>query len=268
MKPLESTGSRDGEPEFAETTEVDLRPESPSASEGNDTVTDVTDPAEDDSFFRWLPTMGLGYRRRRELVHRPSSDGGDFVAYATEARPVAPSDPRRAEQSVELAAGAGTDARDATRVSARDAPTVILPRRRRSPRELLVGTCVVALAVAALDIGLWLRRPAAHEPSPSGGAASALTTGRAGAGAAFVESGQAALLASEPRAGAHDAAPHGAAVETASEGPSPAPSPKKWHAKPRATRMWSGDKAASAEPAAASRVAPPLPAKDRYFEEP
>src|ERR1700680_2720507 len=64
--------------------------------------TNPGDGENTEDFFRWLPTMWLWHRRRRELVERRSSDGGDFVAYASAGRPARAAVRAEANDTVEV----------------------------------------------------------------------------------------------------------------------------------------------------------------------
>jgi hypothetical protein len=120
-----------------------------------------------------------GFKRRppRPPAPRPkqqaSSDGGDFVAYSTVARPV----PRtvqegaRARVRVEVARlAAATPLIDSPTVAGRDAPTqlVTLRRKRRRAIAVIAGVAGVMVLASALAVVLtWGSRGSGTSPSAS-----------------------------------------------------------------------------------------------------
>lgn len=228
-----------------------------------------TAPNEDEEFFRWLPTMWLGYRRQKELVHRCSSEGGDFVAYASAGRPAPASAPLRAEATVQVApsdpsrALARDGAPDDAQAAARDAPTVVLPRRRRIPRALLVGTSVAALVTAAIELGLGMHRPVTSEAARAAWSASAPALEKGTALGASADSPQpAASPFPAPREDIRVTSPAHAARGPAAERTLAAPIPKRARPKTDAVRAASWERGISGDAPAPS----PVPAKDLYFE--
>jgi hypothetical protein len=115
----------------------------------------AADPGEHDTddFFRWLPTLALGHRRRAQLVERPSSDGADFAAYACEGRPAATPGHARIESAVNVQAG--QDAKDL----GRDAPTVLTGERHARRRWRSPAWAALGLAGAGAVLGAWAWRP-------------------------------------------------------------------------------------------------------------
>jgi hypothetical protein len=110
-----------------------------------------------DDFFRWLPTLALGHRRRTELVERSSSDGADFAAYACEGRPAVPSGHARIESAVKVRPP--QDPKDLER----DAPTVPSGERRARRRWRTIGWASFGVAAAGAAIGGWAERPGGTE---------------------------------------------------------------------------------------------------------
>jgi len=106
-----------------------------------------------DDFFRWLPTLALGHRRRAQLVERPSSDGADFAAYACEGRPAATPGHARIESAVSVQAA--QDAKDL----GRDAPTVLTGERRARRRWQSLAWAALGLAGAGAVLAAWAWRP-------------------------------------------------------------------------------------------------------------
>jgi len=115
----------------------------------------VSEPDTDD-FFRWLPTLALGHRRRSELVERSSSDGADFAAYACEGRPAATSGQPRIESAVKVRPPPGSDLE-------RDAPTVLTGERRARRRWRTIGWASFGVAAAGAAIAGWGERPVGTE---------------------------------------------------------------------------------------------------------
>jgi hypothetical protein len=153
----------------------------PAGSEGTDTSDTSPDPLDADrseqdtpDFLRWLPTMWLGYRRRKELVHRRSSDGADFVAYASAARPVAASSHVRPEATVQVRSAPSTgsmalvarNARASSEAAEREAATVLLRRRIVGPRGALVACAAVAIVSVGVGVCWWAEWPLAKEGGP------------------------------------------------------------------------------------------------------
>jgi hypothetical protein len=102
---------------------------------------------DSDEFWRWLPTMGLAHRRRRELVERPSSDGAAFAAYAGAARPAVAAATMPFEAKVRIASGLA----EGEAPGSRDALTVVSPRRgRRSPAVAIGLAAVAAVSVTVV----------------------------------------------------------------------------------------------------------------------
>jgi hypothetical protein len=130
---------------------------------------------DSDEFWRWLPTMGLAHRRRRELVERPSSDGAAFAAYASAARPAMAAPTSQFGAKVRIAEDEAPGSRDAL--------TVVSPRHgRRSPAVTIGLAVAAAIAVTVVITGssylpAWRKRhvestgqaaamsPARNEPS-------------------------------------------------------------------------------------------------------
>jgi hypothetical protein len=158
----------------------------PAGREGTDTSDTSPDPLDADrseqdtpDFLRWLPTMWLGYRRRKELVHRRSSDGADFVEYASAARPVAASSHVRPEATVQVRGAPSTgpmalvarNARASSEAAEREAATVLLRRRTVGPRAALVGCGAVALVSVGVGVCWWAQWPLAKGGGPASSAA-------------------------------------------------------------------------------------------------
>ncbi|MGH7434704.1 MAG: hypothetical protein ACRENE_03440, partial [Polyangiaceae bacterium] len=127
-----------------------------------DTVSDegeLADEQDADDFWQWLPTMGLAYRRRKELVERRSSDGAAFAAYAGAAPPAVAAPAVRFDGKVRIASGCS----EGDAQGSRDALTVVDPRRGRRSRAVAVGLAVVsAVSVTAAFAG-WSQLPAGRQ---------------------------------------------------------------------------------------------------------
>ena len=139
------------------------------------------DETRTDSFIRWLPTMWLSHRRRKELVTRSSSDGVDFAVYASSSRPVAGREPVRDPDTVQVDAKRGIRADRAGRASLdaaeRAAPTIITRRSSTGRRRTLALASVVALAAAGLGVAILAGRPVGTQSPPA--AAAVVATARA-----------------------------------------------------------------------------------------
>ncbi|MGO9832834.1 MAG: hypothetical protein ACLP1X_01325 [Polyangiaceae bacterium] len=146
--------------------------------ETDDTLLDTPEEEDTDAFLRWLPTMWLGHRRRKELVERPSSDGASFAAYACEGRPAPASMRLQPEATVQVqpipAAGSRPPARRGVAYDSgsreRDAPTVVT-RRRTGARAALIGWSAVGVVAVSAVVGGWTHRPLRGEAAASGSAA-------------------------------------------------------------------------------------------------
>jgi hypothetical protein len=146
--------------------------------ETDDTLLDTPEEEDTDAFLRWLPTMWLGHRRRKEFVERPSSDGASFAAYACEGRPAPASMRLQPEATVHVqpspAAGSRPPARRGVAYDSgsreRDAPTVVTRRRTGARAALLAWGAVGVVAVSAVVAG-WTYRPLRGEAAASGSAA-------------------------------------------------------------------------------------------------
>ena len=131
-----------------------------------------------------------GFQRRppRPPAPRPkqqaNSDGGDFVAYSTVARPAPRSlqEDARARARVEvarlIAAAESMPPADGPVVAGRDAPTQLVTFRRSQKRSLQIaaGVVVVLAFGGALAILLTLGSRAAGNSSPASSARTATTT--------------------------------------------------------------------------------------------
>jgi hypothetical protein len=133
---------------------------------------ELEEAAEQDSddFWQWLPTMGLAYRRRRELVERRSSDGAPFAAYAGAARPAVAAPALRFDAKVRIASGL----REGDAEGARDALTVVKPRRGRRSPMVTVGLAAAAAVSVTAAFAAWSYLPAGRQ-------AHVASTGRAAA---------------------------------------------------------------------------------------
>jgi hypothetical protein len=146
--------------------------------ETDDTLLDTPEEEDTDAFLRWLPTMWLGHRRRKELVERPSSDGASFAAYACEGRPAPPSMRLQPEATVHVqpspAAGSRPPARRAVAYDSssgeRDALTVVT-RRRTGARAAVLGWSAVGVVAVSALVGGWTHRTQRGEGAASGSAA-------------------------------------------------------------------------------------------------
>ncbi len=154
----------------------DTDPQDDAVTERNDTSPEAFEDGSGEhdtgGFLQWLPTMWLGYRRRKELVLRPSSDGADFAAYACAGRPVAASMPSRPEaDAVQVETTMPPESRASAEARDRDAPTVVKRRKSAGPKAVLVGWGAVGLIAASAAIAGWAHRPLTTERVPTGGAA-------------------------------------------------------------------------------------------------
>jgi hypothetical protein len=138
----------------------DTEPIDPPAARGADSHPSDHDT---DDFLRWLPTMSLGDRRRRELVRRPSSDGADFAAYACVGRAPAPSvrPPRDVYGKRRPQSPTQGEAAHDSHGPERDAPTVLTPRTIAGRRRMLAGWGAVGLIAASAALSAQLHRPTA-----------------------------------------------------------------------------------------------------------
>ena len=128
----------------------------------DDTFPDAPEEGDTDDFFRWLPTLWNGHRRRAELVERPSSEGADFASYACEGRPVAASARVRPEAKVQVWTDVSPRSRsrgrgesdDGLEASGRDAPTVVKRPRSFASGRALLGWATAGLLTVSASI-LW-----------------------------------------------------------------------------------------------------------------
>jgi hypothetical protein len=229
-----------------------------------------TDDSSED-FFRWLPTLWLWHRRRRELVERRSSDGGDFVAYASAGRPVRASVSAEAKNTVEVrplgarpSHLAGGERADAAETSERDAPTVLLPKRSGvAGRKGVIALSVVALGLVAVAIGRWSDRPRGKDDAVRAQPAATALGQTPGAAAAPSESP--APPAPPVRASDQDRARHTPDARTTERPMAGAPPVKESSHKPDGIRPG----ALGGDAAVANRAPPPSTStRDQYFEEP
>ena len=215
-----------------------------------------------DDFLRWLPTMSLGYRRRAELVERPSSDGADFAAYACEGPLAAASARVQPESGVRVDTLERDEGTRRAKGSERDAATVVTRKRSTKHPWRSVGWGVGLIAIGAA-LAAWAHRPPATEKAPrvEGVATSPVPIGlavTAGAAESMVLPFPTAPRASAP---ASHANPARAAL------PPGAPPSDAAHKREAA------GVARLAYPPAKGRAAPPgstapVAAKDQYFEVP
>jgi hypothetical protein len=218
----------------------------------------VSEPDTDD-FFRWLPTLALGHRRRSELVERPSSDGADFAAYACEGRPAATSGQPRIESAVKVRAPPGSDLE-------RDAPTVLTGEGRARRRWRTIGWASFGVAAAGAAIAGWAGRPPATEKALEREEPIARAPLRFGS--IPTDPVEAAEPTAAPRPTPFRAAPPDVAGTAA--GPRALPSSPAVAEETRTGDSAGAPKAllSSARRRAATVAAPTLPAKDQYFEAP
>ncbi len=218
----------------------------------------VSEPDTDD-FFRWLPTLALGHRRRSELVERSSSDGADFAAYACEGRPAATSGQPRIESAVKVRPPPGSDLD-------RDAPTVLTGERRARRRWRTIGWVSFGVAAAGAAIAGWAGRPAVRERALQRGEPIATAPLRIGPMPTH------AVEAAEPTAAPPPAPLRAAPPDVAGTAAGPRPLPAST---PAAEETRNADSAGAPKPLlssarrrAATVAAPTRPAKDQYFEAP
>jgi hypothetical protein len=231
---------------------------------------DPTDGDSTEDFFRWLPTMWLWHRRKRELVERRSSDGGDFVAYASAGRPARAAVRAEAKETVEVQPPSGRpfavdDRRGSIEVSERDAPTVSIPKRKGVPRRkgVLVGSLAVAVVSAAVGIGSRLERPRGNEGATPLPAAAPVLAQTLGPPAAPTES--VAPAASSARESAPPLEIRAPETKTSQRPMGSAPTMKESGRKMDRPRAVGRGADSSAAIRAMSSATPP---KDQYFEEP
>ena len=212
-----------------------------------------------DDFFRWLPTLALGHRRRSELVERSSSDGADFAAYACEGRPAATSGQPRIESAVKVRAPPGSDLE-------RDAPTVLTGERRARRRGRTIGWACFGVAAAGAAIAGWAGRVTVTENALQRGEPIATAPPRIGS--IPTHPVEAAEPTAPPPPTTLPAAPPDVAGTAAGQGALPS-SPAA------AEETRNGDSAGTPKPLlssarrrAATVAAPGVPAKDQYFEAP
>jgi hypothetical protein len=250
---------------------------------GGEEVTDPDDTypegldalaSEDDTedFLRWLPTIGVGHRRRKELVRRPSSEGADFAAYACEGRSVAASSRVPAEAKVQVRTDlsprhgslASSESDEASEMGGRDAPTMV-KRRRASPQgRALFGWGAVGLLTMGAAIFWWGHRPQAIELRASAAASVPLPLPTARTSVEGVETSIAVALTTGPRREAQSAT---IPMSPAAQRPTTSALPVK--AAKEARRQ--GERAGAAPVERSPRAAassPSVPIKDQYFEEP
>ncbi len=217
--------------------------------------------SDTDDFFRWLPTLALGHRRRAQLVERPSSDGADFAAYACEGRPAATPGHARIESAVNVQAARGSKDLE------RDAPTVLTEGRRARRRWRTIGWVSIGVVAAGAALAGWAERPVAPEKPLQRGQAVATApmpigptpTQTVGAAASMAAPSPTPLQASPTdvvRTAADERAlPSSAATADAARKRDSAGTPKPLPASARRR-------------AAPLAAAPNLAAKDQYFEAP
>jgi hypothetical protein len=231
-------------------------------------------PGDGDStedFFRWLPTMWLWHRRRRELVERRSSDGADFATYASAGRPARAAVRAEAKDTVEVQPRRGRpfavgDRPGSIEASERDAPTVSIRKRKSvlGRTGMLVGSVVVAVVSAALGIGSRLHWPRASDESTPLPPAATVLAQALGPPAAPTES--MALAPSRARESAPPLEIRAPETKTSTRAMGGAPTMKE------SGRKMDGPGAAgrrvdsSVVGRAMSSATPP--SKDQYFEEP
>jgi len=259
-------GANDTEPNAIRSASTDL------GADTDPTPTDMTDtvpssPPESDArpsevntedFLDWLPTLWLGQRRRKELVQRRSSDGADFVAYASSGRPVAgvsvPAEPSVQVQTTLLSEAA----------AGRDAPTVFVPRRRGVSRQrVAVGLAVASLVATIALVASTHRTPRTGDADLAPRAAASLGQGP---GALTAPTASMARSAAPTGATTEDPAAHSTQTRK-NQGPGAvAPLVKESPRKGGGSRVGSSGHDAAA--AARQAQLPETPAKDRYFEQP
>jgi hypothetical protein len=124
------------------------------------------DPEDDwdiDEFFRWMAPHGISYRRRKELVERPSSAGAEFASYACEARPAPVTGRVRREAKVQIRTHVRLTSR--SEASDPDAPTVVNPRCPVAPRRALLLWALAGLLAAILVALGWTLAGQTSAPS-------------------------------------------------------------------------------------------------------
>jgi hypothetical protein len=218
--------------------------------------------------------MWIGHRRRKELVERPSSEGADFAAYASEGRPVAASARVPPEAKVQVrtdgsprsGSRGGGESDDASEVGGRDALTVAKRRRRFASGRAVVGWGAAGLLVTSASILWWARRPQAIE-----------LPARASAAAAAIPLPTARMEAERVEAPAPWPPTPGVQGEAQSANPPVAPAAQRTTAstpllKAMKEARRKGERAALASPGGSPRAtapvaAAPVPVKEQYFEE-
>ena len=225
-----------------------------------------------DDFLRWLPTMSLGHRRRKELVERSSSDGADFAAYACEGRPAVSAAPGHAEGQVQVEgppAAASSSRGGRMALGERDALTMIRARPDGRSRRAFVAGAAAGLVTAGLAVAGWAVGPFSAGARPPGASSARARPVSSEVPLATAPSGSVALA---PVAGSPSVAPTSDANQTVAA------------ASPSASRSTSVQDAiggrvpvaAQAERGAGARVhtlrpvgrPSTVPAKDAYFEAP
>jgi len=237
----------------------------PCAAEVSNTV--PTSPLESEArsnevntedFLGWLPTLWLWQRRRKELMQRRSSDGADFVAYASTGRPVRPGAPVPTEASVQVQTTLSPEV-----AVERDAPTVFLPRRRGASRQRVAVGFAVVFLVATIGFAAWTHRPPRADDSAL--APSTAASPAQGAGDLAAPTELMARSAVPVRATTEVPAAHFTETRKDPRGATGSPLVKESPRRSDGSHVGSlGHDAASAHRAPPSET----PAKDRYFEQP
>jgi hypothetical protein len=135
----------DSEPQGAPTLE-DIAPDE----------SELRSEEDSEEFWRWLPTLGLTHRRRKELVERSSSDGAAFAAYASAARPAVAARIAQwdAAATVHIETGGGAGSRDAL--------TLVRPGRGRSRSAARIGLGATTVFAVTIAVAAWSYVPAWH----------------------------------------------------------------------------------------------------------
>jgi hypothetical protein len=211
-----------------------------------------------DDFLRWLPTFALGYRRRAELVERPSSDGADFAAYACVGRPAATSGQARIESAVKVQPPRGSKDLE------RDAPTVLTGERRARRRWRTIGWASFGVAAAVAG---WAERPVGTEKALQRG--EAVATAPMPIGPTPTRPAEAAESTAAPPATPLHASPTDVVRTAADQRALPSSAAAAEAARKRDSAGTPKPPLSSARRRAATpAAAPTFPAKDQYFEAP
>jgi hypothetical protein len=233
------------------------------------------DETRTDSFIRWLPTMWLSHRRRKELVTRSSSDGVDFAVYASSSRPVASREPVGDSDKLQVDSKDGfradPDGRGSLDAAERAAPTVVTRRRPTGRRRTLALASVVGLAAAAVSVAVLASRPVGTQ-SPPAAAAVVATARAAGAPTQPAESAGQTDRAAPSLQTASAIADRSPPKTTAGEGETRAEPAfrelrSKLDARPRALQGVESVSTANTR-ATSTSIPSSVPAKEQYFEAP